>query len=104
MGRGLDAPSWVGEYQTVLPGRGEQLAHGEQDLVLHGVRELSNFLHYPLDMHRAHVPEPLSGQVRQDVYIVGVFVHGLGISPEAALVCSKPRLGPLVHGGGVPHH
>ncbi len=36
--------------------------------------------------------------------IVGVFVHGLGISPEVALVCSKPRLRPLVHGGGIAHH
>ena len=38
VGRGLNALSWVGEYPTVPPGRGEQLAHSEQNFVLHGIR------------------------------------------------------------------
>ena len=36
--------------------------------------------------------------------VIGVAVCVLCVIPQAALVCSKPRLCPLIHGSGVPHH
>ena len=61
-------------------------------------------LHHLPDVDRPHLLQLARGDEGQDVVVIGIAVCVLGVIPQAALVGGKPRLGPLVHRGGVPHH
>lgn len=61
-------------------------------------------LHHLPDVDRPHLLQLARGNEGQDVVVIGIAVCVLGVIPQAALVCNKPRLGPLVHRGGVPHY
>ena len=99
--RDLDLVAGVAQQQAVVDGRGEDLPHGQQDLILQALGHPGHLRHDTADVHRPHVAQLHAAQHLADVVVVRVAVHLHRGVAQVGLVGLQPDFCPLADGRAV---
>jgi hypothetical protein len=94
----LHALGGVGGDKAILPGRGENLAHGDEHLVLQALGIVCDAGHHAADVYRAHGAQLHRADNGHYVIVVGVAVHSNGGGAQIGLIGGEPDFGPFANG------